>query len=98
MANRLDLLPERAVKQRVIDLLGIAAADTEADVGSDLVDQRTDAIRDRGLRHVELHRHVAAGDVEADTTHGNMLLVGNDATDRLRIAEVAIRAEDTTDH
>src|SRR6516162_219648 len=98
VADRLDLLPERAVEQRVIDLLGIAAAETEADIGSDLVDQRTDAIRDRGLRHVELDRHVAAGGVEADTAHGNVLLVGDDAADRLRIAEVAVRTEDATNH
>ena len=90
LADRLDLLPERAVEQRVIDLLGVAAAETEADLGSDLVEQRTDTIRDPRFRHVELHRHVAAGDVEADAADGDVLLVGHHAADRVRVAEMAV--------
>src|SRR5262249_8399836 len=40
MVDRLGLLPERAVEQVVLDLLRIAAAEPEADVARDLLDQR----------------------------------------------------------
>jgi hypothetical protein len=82
----------------VLDLLGIAAAEPEADIGGDLVDDRPDAVGDRLLRHVELHRHVAAGDVEADPADRDVLLVGDHAADRLRIAEMSVGTEHAADH
>jgi len=42
---------------------------------------------------IEAHRHVAAADVEADARDRHVLLVGDHAADRLRIAEVAVGAE-----
>ena len=96
--DRLDFLPERAVEQRVIDLFRIAAAKPETDVGGDLVEDRPDAVRDALLGHVELHRHVAASDVETDARHRDVLFICNDATNRLRIAEMAVRAQHAADH
>ena len=98
MADDLGLLPERAVEQLVLDLLRVAAAEAEADVGGDLAEQRADAILDRLFRHVELHRHVAAGDVEADAADRDVVLVGDHAADRLRVAEMAVGAEHAADH
>jgi hypothetical protein len=43
-------------------------------------------------RGVEPHRHVAAADVEAHAGHAELPLVGDHAADRLRVAEVAVRA------
>src|SRR5437762_2713510 len=51
------------------------------------------AVADRRLRHVELNRHVAAGDVEADAAHRDVLVIGDHAADRLGIAEVAVGAQ-----
>ena len=62
------------------------------------LDQRAGPVGDRLPRHIELHRHVAAGDVEADAADRDVLLVGDHAADRLRIAEVAVGAQHAADH
>src|SRR5437016_13077125 len=62
------------------------------------MDDRLDAIFDRLLRHVELHCHVAASDVEAYAAYRDMLVVSDDAADRLRVAEMAVGAQDTATH
>ncbi len=53
--------------------------------------------RDRRERRVEPHRHVAAGDVEADTGNADLALVGDHPADRLGIAEVAVGADHAGD-
>ena len=47
VADDLGLTPKRAVEQLMLDLLGIAAAEPEADFGGDLVDDGPDAVGDR---------------------------------------------------
>ena len=49
-----------------------------------------------GERRIEPHRHVAAADVEADPGNADLLLIGDDAADRLRIAEVSVRTDHTS--
>jgi hypothetical protein len=88
-----NLLPQRAVEQFVLDLLGIAAPDPERDAPGDVGEDRPDRIGDRLVLDVEAHRHVAAADIEADAADRDVLLIGDHATDRLRIAEVAVGAE-----
>ncbi len=96
-ARDLALLPQRIVEHRVLDLFRIGAADAEADAAGDLRHQFADAIGDRRLPDIELHRHVAARDVEADAAHRDVLLVGDDAADRLGIAEMAVGAQHAAD-
>jgi hypothetical protein len=43
------------------------------------------------------NRHVAAADVEADARDADLLLVGDDSADRLRVAEVTVGADDAGD-
>ena len=52
---------------------------------------------DLAERRVEAHRHVAAADVEADAGDADLLLVGDHAADRLRIAEMAVGADHAGD-
>src|SRR5207342_1973860 len=59
------------------------------DVGKD----RPDLIGDRLALDIEAHRHVAAADIEADPAHRDVLLIGDHASDRLRIAEVTVGAK-----
>jgi hypothetical protein len=87
-------MPERMIEEVVLDLLGVGAAEAEAHIRGDLAEQGADAVLDRGLRQVEAHRHVAAADVEADAGDRHVLGVGDDAAHRLRIAEMAVCAQD----
>ena len=81
------------VEQRMLDPLGILAADPERDHARDVVDDRPDAVGDRRPLDVEPRRHVAAGDVEADAGDRDVLRIGHDPADRLRVAEVAVGAQ-----
>ena len=51
------------------------------------------ALADVLVLEVDARRHVAAADVEADARDRDMVLVGDHAADRLRIAEVAVGAQ-----
>ena len=86
------------VEQRVLDALRIDAADAEAHRAADVGEDAADPVVDRCARHVEAHRHVAAADVVADAADRDMLLIGDDAADRLRIAEVPVGAQHAADH
>ena len=88
-----NLVPKRAIEELVLDVLGVAPADSERDVLGDVGENRPDFVGDRVSLHVEAHRHVAAADVEADAAHRYMLFVGDHTTDRLRITKVAVGAE-----
>src|SRR5262249_37416682 len=48
-------------------------------------------------RRIETDGHVPAADVEANAGNADLLLVGNNATDRLRVTEMAIGAHDASD-
>jgi hypothetical protein len=92
------VVPQRAVEQRMLDPLGIAAAQPEAHVLGDVGRER----RNVGLYvvegEIELRRHVAAGDVEADAADRDVLLIGDDAADRHGVAEVPVRAQHGAGH
>ena len=85
------------VEQRVLGTLLVGAADAERDRPRHVPDDRADAVGDRRVGRVEANRHVAAADVEADAGNADLLLIGDDAADRLRIAEMAVGADDAAD-
>ena len=85
------------VEQLVLDALLVAAADAERNHAGHVADDLADAVLDRGVRRVQPHRHVAAADVEADAGNADLLLVGDHAADRLRIAEMTVRADHAGD-
>ena len=49
---------------------------------------------DRREGRIKTHGHIAAADVETDAGNADLLLIGDDAADRLCIAKVAVRAND----
>src|SRR5262249_30800282 len=55
------------------------------------------AVLDRVKWRIETDGHVPTADVEANAGNADLLLVGNDATDRLRITEMAIGADHAGD-
>ena len=77
----------------MVDLHGVALTDAEADRPADIVEDGLGARRDVGITRIEPDRHVAAGDVEADTADGDVLLVGDHAADGVGVAEVAVGAQ-----
>src|SRR5215470_16808107 len=87
------ILPQRTVEDFVIDRLRVGAAEPEAHLLGDVVGDNWHALADVLVLEVDPRRHVAAADVEADARDRDMLLVGDDAADRLRIAEMAVSAE-----
>ena len=82
----------------MLDLFLVSATEPKADIRCDILEDRLDAIFDRLLRHVELHCHVAASDVEAHAANRDMLVVSDDAADWLRVTKMAVGAQDTAAH
>jgi hypothetical protein len=78
----------------MVDRHGVALPDTEADRPADVVEDGLGARREVGIPRVEPDRHVAAGDVEADTADGDVVLVGDHAADGVGVAKVAVGAQD----
>src|SRR5215471_2973384 len=81
----------------MLDTLLVGAADAERDHRRYVLDDGADAVLDRGKGRIEPHRHVAAADIKAHTGDADLPLIGDDAADRLGIAEMAISADDTAD-
>jgi hypothetical protein len=77
----------------VVHLHGIALPDAEADRAADIVEDGLGARREIGVTRIQADRHVAASDVEADTADRDVLLVGDHAANRMRVAEVAVGAQ-----
>ena len=86
-------VPQIALKQRVIDLLRVAASDAEADMFGDILQDRRRLVLDVVKARVEAHRHVAAGNVKADTADRDVIRVADHAADRMRIAKMPVGAE-----
>ena len=85
------------VEQRMLDPLLVAAADAERDHAGHILDEDADLVGDRLVWRIQPYRHVAAADVEADAGDADLLLVGDDAADRLRVAEMAVGADHAGD-
>jgi hypothetical protein len=81
----------------VLDPLVVGASDAERDHVVHVLDDRADVAFDLAERRVEAHGHVAAADVEADTGDADLLLIGDHAADRLRIAEMPVGANHAGD-
>src|SRR5262249_32115909 len=73
------------VKELVVDLLFVGATDAKRNRAGDVLDDFANAVLDRVKRRIETDGHVPAADVEADAGNADLLLVGYDATDRLRV-------------
>src|SRR5262249_18431612 len=87
------ILPQRTVEDFVVDRLRVGATKPEAHLLGDVVGDHRHTLADVLVLEVHTARHVAAADIEADARDRHMLLVGDHAADRLRIAEVAVGAE-----
>ena len=87
------VLPQWAVEDVVVDRLRVRAAEPEAHLLGDVVGDHRHALADVLVFEVHPRRHVAAADVKADARDRDVLLVGDHAADRLRVAEVAIGAQ-----
>ncbi len=87
-----------SLEQRVLDLLGVGPAQPEADVARNILGDRADAILDLGLAHVEARGEVAAADVEAYAGDRDVVLVGDHAADRVRVAEMGVGAQHSGGH
>jgi hypothetical protein len=81
----------------MVDALRIRPADSEADLPSDIIEDGVDPRLDLCRRRVEAHRHVSAGNVEADAADRDVLLISDNAADWMRIAEMAVGAEHAGD-
>ncbi len=77
----------------MLDLLDVLPADAEGDHLGDVANDRRDGFADVIEAHVEPGGHVAATDVEADAGDRDLLLIGDHATDRLGVAEMAVGAD-----
>ena len=92
------LPPVGIIEQFMVNALIVGAPYAERDRLSDVPCDRHDIVSDRYERDVEPNGHVPAGDVEAHPGNADLLLVGDHAADRLRIAEVAVGTENAADH
>ena len=73
--------------------LVIGAPNAERDDFRHVADDIAQLVLDRGERRIKPNRHVAAAYVKADAGNADLLLIGDDAADRLGIAEVAVGAD-----
>src|SRR4051794_22512289 len=73
---------------------GVLEADAEADLVHDGVHEAGQGRLHVGGEQVGADRLVAAADIEADSRRADVIGVGERAADGLRVADVAIRAED----
>src|ERR1700730_11996426 len=97
------LLPVRAhvrfapgvviIEQIVLDPLVIGSPDAERDRLVDVLDDRAGIAFDPAERRVETHGHVATADIEPDAGDADLLFIGDDAADRLRIAQMTVGAD-----
>src|SRR5262249_40492083 len=85
------------VEELVVDLLFVGATDAKRNRAGHVVDNFANAVLDRVKGRIETDGHVSAADVEANAGNADLLLVGNDATDRLCVTEMAIGAHDAGD-
>src|SRR5262245_57908550 len=77
----------------MLDPLVIPAAEAERNLAVDVASDCRNALLDVVVGQIEASREIAAPDVKAYSANGNVLLVGHDATDRLRVAIVPVRAQ-----
>jgi hypothetical protein len=77
----------------VVDLPFVGAPDAKRNRAGHVLDDCANAVLNRVKRRIETDGHVPAADVEANAGNADLLLVGNDATDRLRVTEMAIGAD-----
>ena len=93
-SQTMALAPANNTPTVMIDLHRILLADTKADGSADIVEDRLGAWSQIAITRVEPDRHVATGNVEADTTDGDIVLVGDHPADGVGVAEVAVSAQD----
>ena len=85
------------VEELVVDLLFVGATDAKRNRARHVPDDCANAVLDRVKRRIETDGHVPAANVEANAGNADLFLVGNDATDRLRVTEMAIGADHAGD-
>src|SRR5580698_5294269 len=78
----------------MLDPFIVGAPDAERDHPGHILDDVADAILNGGVRRIETNGHVAAAGIEADAGNADLLFIGDNATDRLRTAKVAVGADD----
>ncbi len=85
------------VEQVMLDALVIRSADAERDGSGDVLGDWQHLVLDVIEARIEPHRHVAATDVEANAGDADLPFVGDDAADRLGVAEMPIRTQHACD-
>lgn len=85
------------IEQVVLNALVVHATDAERDHLGDLPRQVGNVALDLAKGNVETNRHVAKADVESDAGNAYLLLIRNDAADRLGITEVTVGADHAGD-
>ena len=85
--------PRGIFEQFVLDAVLALATNPERNVAHNVVHDLVDLRRDLFAFGVGSNRQIPASDVETDTTQGNLVLVSNNAADRLRVTFVTIRAK-----
>ena len=85
------------IEQRMLHAFVVVAAEAERDDALHVLEDQRHRAGDGLVRRVQPHRHVAAADVEADAGDADLLLVGDHAADRLRVAEMAVGADHAGD-
>src|ERR1700722_20500397 len=81
------------VEQRVFYLLIVGSPDTERNDLVHVLNDVADPVLNAGKRRIEPHRHVATAVVETDAGDADLLFIGDYAANRLRVAEMAVRAD-----
>ena len=81
------------VDDGVVAGAAVVAPDAEGDAPEDLVHDPRQVGLHVAEREVGEHRLVAAADVVADARRAEVLAVGDDAADRLRVADVTVGAQ-----
>src|SRR4051812_13841473 len=81
------------VDDGMVDRLVVLAADAEADAIHDRVHDHRDVVAQVGDKDVGADGLVAAADVEADSAGADVVAIGDDATDGLRVANVPVGAD-----
>ena len=82
----------------MLDRRVVGAADAERNGAGNVLDDGAHIVTHLRGGHVEPHGHVAACDIEPDAADADLILVSDDAADRLRITEMPVSHQRAAEH
>ncbi len=93
-----DCAPRVLVVEEIVrHALVVRAPDAERNRRRNLTRKVNRSALHRSKRDIQPNGHVPAPDVESDAGNADLLVIGNHTADRLRVAEMAIGANDAGD-